>query len=514
MSRAFVLLNPDDDVVVAARDLLAGEQLELPQATVVLVESVGLGHKVSIRTIAQGQPVRKYGQVIGFATRDIEPGSHVHSHNVINGDAVGDPRPCTEVPEPPQPIVGRTFMGYRRASGKVGTRNYLAVISTVNCSATVSKYVARHFTPERLAEFPNVDGVIALTHTGGCAMQFHGLGHRMLNRVLGGMARHPNIGGYLLIGLGCEQVTIGLLMQEQKLVQITRDGGETKSAGPPVFVMQDMGGTARTVQAAIKEVERLLPQVDQARREPCPASELILGTECGGSDGNSGVTANPAIGIAADRLVACGGSAILSETTEIFGAEHLLTRRARTPEVAAKLLERIEWWKGYAGNYGVVLDNNPSVGNKAGGLTTIAEKSLGAVAKGGSTCLEAVYDYAEPVTAKGFVVMDSPGFDPASVTGMVAGGANMIVFSTGRGSCFGCKPVPSIKIASNSPMYQRMEDDMDLDAGVVLSGESVEQVGERIFDKILAVASGEPTKSEQHGIGDEEFIPWVVGPVL
>ncbi|MEZ6106507.1 MAG: altronate dehydratase family protein [Pirellulaceae bacterium] len=515
MSRAFVLLNPDDDVVVAARDLLAGEQLELPQATVVLVESVGLGHKVSIRTIAQGQPVRKYGQVIGFATRDIEPGSHVHSHNVINGDAVGDPRPCTEVPEPPQPIVGRTFMGYRRASGKVGTRNYLAVISTVNCSATVSKYVARHFTPERLAEFPNVDGVIALTHTGGCAMQFHGLGHRMLNRVLGGMARHPNIGGYLLIGLGCEQVTIGLLMQEQKLVQITRDGGETKSAGPPVFVMQDMGGTARTVQAA-------LDQGDRAAVAPgrSSASRAMSGI---GIDSRhrmrwfgQQLESPPTrlIGIAADRLVACGGSAILSETTEIFGAEHLLTRRARTPEVAAKLLERIEWWKGYAGNYGVVLDNNPSVGNKAGGLTTIAEKSLGAVAKGGSTCLEAVYDYAEPVTAKGFVVMDSPGFDPASVTGMVAGGANMIVFSTGRGSCFGCKPVPSIKIASNSPMYQRMEDDMDLDAGVVLSGESVEQVGERIFDKILAVASGEPTKSEQHGIGDEEFIPWVVGPVL
>lgn len=514
MSQAVVRLNPEDDVVVAARDVLAGERLELGDRVVVMREAVGLGHKIAIGNLATGQPVRKYGQVIGFATQAIEPGSHVHSHNLINGDAVGDPRPCTEIPEPPTPITGRTFMGYRRSSGKVGTRNYLAVISTVNCSATVSKYVARHFTPERLKDFPNVDGVIALTHTGGCAMQFHGLGHRMLNRVLGGMARHPNIGGYLLIGLGCEQVTIGLLMQEQKLVQITGAPGAKTNSGPPVFVMQDVGGTAKTVAAAIKEVERLLPLVDAARREPCPASELILGTECGGSDGNSGVTANPAIGIAADRIVACGGTAIVSETTEIFGAEHLLTRRARSPEVAAKLLERIEWWKWYAGNYGVVLDNNPSVGNKAGGLTTIAEKSLGAVAKGGSTCLEAVYDYAEPVTAKGFVVMDSPGFDPASVTGMVAGGANVVVFSTGRGSCYGCKPVPSIKISSNSPMYHRMQDDMDLDAGVVLSGETVESVGEQVFEMILQVASGNLTKSEQQGIGDEEFIPWVVGPVL
>lgn len=515
MSQAVVRLNPEDDVVVAARDVLAGERLELADRVLVMREAVGLGHKIAIGNLVAGQPVKKYGQVIGFATQAIESGSHVHSHNLINGDAVGDPRPCTEIPEALAPIAGRTFMGYRRSNGKVGTRNYLAVISTVNCSATVSKYVARHFTPERLKDYPNVDGVIALTHTGGCAMQFHGIGHRMLNRVLGGMAKHPNIGGYLLIGLGCEQVTIGLLMQEQKLVQIGGVGGsEKKPQGPPVFVMQDMGGTKKTIEAAIKEVERLLPLVDQARREECPASELILGTECGGSDGNSGVTANPAIGVAADRIVACGGTAILSETTEIFGAEHLLTRRARTPAVAAKLLELIEWWKGYAGNYGVVLDNNPSVGNKAGGLTTIAEKSLGAVAKGGSTSLEAVYDYAEPVTARGFVVMDSPGFDPASVTGMVAGGANIVVFSTGRGSCFGCKPVPSIKIASNSPMYERMKDDMDLDAGAILSGKSVETVGEEVFELILQTASGSLTKSEQQGIGDEEFIPWVVGPVL
>lgn len=508
-----VLLHSEDAIVVAARDLKVGETIEVGGRRVTTSAAIPLGHKLAIRTVASGEPVRKYGQVIGFATTEIAAGEHVHSHNLINGESVRDPASCTEIPPSPTPITGKTFWGYRRASGKVGTRNYIAVISTVNCSASVSKYVARHFTRERLADFPNVDGVIALTHQGGCAMQYLGQGHRMLNRVLGGMARHPNIGGYLLIGLGCEQVTTGLLMQDQGLVRI---GGPKRNerVGPPVFTMQDMGGTAKTVEAGIREVERLLPLVDQARRELCPASDLILGTECGGSDGNSGVTANPAVGIAADRIVACGGTAILSETSEIYGAEHLLTRRARRPEVAAKLLELIEWWHRYAGNYGVQLDNNPSVGNKAGGLTTIAEKSLGAVAKGGSTALEAVYDYAEPVTSRGFVVMDTPGYDPASVTGMVAGGANVVVFTTGRGSCFGCKPVPSIKISSNSPMYRRMQDDMDLDAGTILSGESVESVGERIFDLILTVASGTPTKSEEHGIGDEEFVPWIVGPVL
>jgi altronate hydrolase len=514
MSRPFVLLHSDDSIVVAARDLVAGESFEFAGATITLQQSVGLGHKLAVRQVSPGEPVLKYGQVIGFATQAITPGDHVHSHNLINGDAQRDPAACTEIPASLAPIRGRTFQGYRRSNGKIGTRNYLAVISTVNCSASVSKAVARHFTRERLAEYAHVDGVIALTHQGGCAMQYQGVGHQMLNRVLGGMARHPNIGGYLLIGLGCEQVTIGLLMQEQKLVQISGIGAAAERTGPPVFVMQDMGGTAKTISAAISEVERLLPLVDQARRETCDASELILATECGGSDGNSGVTANPAVGVAADRLVACGGTAVLSETTEIFGAEHLLTRRSRTPEVAEKLLEKIRWWQWYAGLYGVVLDNNPSIGNKAGGLTTIAEKSLGAVAKGGTTALEAVYEYAEPIKSRGFVVMDTPGYDPPSVTGMVAGGANMVVFTTGRGSCFGCKPVPSMKIASNSPMYRRMEADMDIDAGTILEGESVESVGERIFQRMIEVASGSPTKSEAQGIGDEEFVPWIVGPVL
>jgi altronate hydrolase len=343
-------------------------------------------------------------------------------------------------------------------------------------------------------------------------MQYQGLQHEILNRTLAGMAKHPNIGGYLLVGLGCEQGAMGYLLQSQNLVQI--GGGNGKSQGPPVLSMQDLGGTAKTVAEGVRLVSELLPRVNAIQRETLPASEIILGTNCGGSDGNSGVTCNPALGIASDMIVACGGTTALAETTEIYGAEHLLTRRAVSKAVADKLLERIGWWLWHTGLYGVEIDNNPSVGNKEGGLTTIAEKSLGAVAKAGSTAMTEVYGYSEPIVGKGFVVMDTPGFDPPSVTGLVAGGCNMMVFTTGRGSCFGLKPCPTIKVASNTPMYERMIDDMDLNAGEILAGRSVEDVGRELFERILAVASGERTKSEQLGYGDEEFVPWQVGPTL
>ena len=512
MTANAIHLHSSDNICVASEDLQSGDCVMVDEETVTVQQAIKMGHKVAIASVASGEAVRKYGQIIGFATQEIGPGDWVHSHNLVNGDFERDYAKCEGIPAAPTPVTDRQFMGYRRADGRVGTRNYIAVISTVNCSASVAKNVAKYFEEDRLSDYSNVDGVIAFTHQGGCGMQYQGPGHQMLNRVLGGMAKHPNIGGYLLIGLGCEQGAMGILLQDQKLVQI--QGVPAERQGPPVFVMQDLGGTAATIEAGIREVERLLPLVDQARREPCPASALVLATECGGSDGNSGVTANPALGVAADRLVACGGTAILGETTEIYGAEHLLTRRARTTEVADKLLERIEWWKWYVGVFDAEIDNNPSVGNKAGGLTTITEKSLGAVAKGGTTTLEHVYEYAEQVTASGFVIMDTPGYDPASVTGMVAGGANVVVFTTGRGSCFGCKPSPSIKLATNTPMFDRMEADMDLNAGTVLQGESLNSVGERIFDMILRVASGEPTKSEAQGIGDEEFLPWIVGPTL
>ena len=505
-------LHRDDNTCVAARFISAGSQITVADDTIPVTAPVPLGHKIAVSTIAKGERVRKYGQTIGFATESIQPGEWVHVHNLAIGDFARDHASATEIPADPTPITDRTFLGYRRAGGRVGTRNYIAVISTVNCSASVAKYITRRFDATALADYPNVDGVVAFTHHSGCGMQFGGLNHELLNRVMGGIARHPNIGAFLLVGLGCEQGAMGYLVDKQQLVQISGSNGHR--VGPPVFSMQDEGGTAKTIEAGISKLAELLPAANDVQREPVPASELVLGTECGGSDGNSGVTANPAVGVASDLLVACGGTSILAETPEIYGAEHLLTRRARSPEVADKLIERIEWWKWYVGTFGAELDNNPSVGNKEGGLTTIAEKSLGAVAKGGSTALVDVYQYAEQVTAKGFVVMDSPGFDPPSVTGMVAGGANVVVFTTGRGSCFGCKPAPSIKIATNTPMYERMIDDMDINAGTVLAGRTVEQLGQEIFAEILAVASGKQTKSEAQGIGDEEFVPWMVGPVL
>jgi altronate hydrolase len=508
-----VYLHPEDNICIAARTVPAGTTIFVNGEPISVRETIHLGHKIAVRPLGKREPVRKYGQIIGFTTEPVAAGEWVHCHNVSLDEFERDPAPSTSIPPPPAPIVGQTFQGFRRANGRAGTRNYLAVISTVNCSASVSKYVARRFnTAEVRREFPNVDGVIGITHQAGCAMQYNGMGHQMLSRVLGGIARHPNVGAYLLIGLGCETGSMGYLLNHQRLVQI--DGATGERHGPPVFSMQDHGGTAKTVEAAVQKVKELLPLANRVQREPIPASEIVLATECGGSDGNSGVTANPALGIAADKIVACGGTAILSETTEIYGAEHLLTRRAVTPAVARKLLERIEWWKWYSGIFGAEIDNNPSVGNKEGGLTTIVEKSLGAVAKGGSTALVDVYQYAEEITARGFVVMDTPGYDPPSVAGMVAGGANVVVFTTGRGSCYGCKPTPSIKVASNTPMYERMVDDMDINAGEILNGQSVEHVGQQIFEEILAVASGKPTKSELHGIGEEEFVPWFVGPVL
>jgi len=508
-----ILLHPRDNVAVAARPLEAGTEIIAGQVHLRLAEPVRMAHKIALSSIAEGESVVRYGQTIGFATAPIAPGQWVHSHNLAAGAFDRDYAIASEIPPDPPPISDRTFAGYRRADGKAGTRNYVAVISTVNCSASVCRLIAERFDRSHLAEYPNVDGVVSFRHHSGCGMQYGGLTHEMLNRVLGGIARHPNIGGFLLVGLGCEQGAMGYLVESQRLVQI--NGAPPSGPGRPlVLSIQDQGGTARTVEAGVRMLAELLPRANDVRREAIPAGELILATECGGSDGNSGITANPAVGVASDRVVAAGGTSILAETSEIYGAEQLLTRRAASREVAEKLLERIRWWEWYAGIFGATLDNNPSTGNKEGGLTTIYEKSLGAVAKGGSTALREVYQYAEPVTAKGLVVMDTPGFDPPSVTGMVAGGANVAVFTTGRGSCFGCKPTPSIKIATNTPMYERMSDDMDINAGVILDGVSVEEVGRQIFEEILAVAGGKPTKSEAQGLGDEEFVPWIIGPVL
>ena len=500
----YLRLNAADDVVIACRDLEPGTNLL--QEGVVCRELIPSGHKVATRAVAVDQPVHRYSQIIGFATRPIEPGQHVHVHNLEVRDFARDYafgegyRPTTPAAEP------ATFQGIVRRDGRVATRNYIGILSTVNCSASVAKYVAEHFRGGALDAFPNVDGVVALTHTSGCGMDVMGEGIAVLRRTLAGYARHANFAGVLIIGLGCEGNQMDALFFTQGL-----------SEGPLLRTMtiQDKGGTAKTVAEGIAIVKEMLPIANQAVRTTVPVSHIVVGLQCGGSDGYSGITANPALGAAVDRLVAQGGTAILSETPEIYGAEHLLTRRAVTREVGEKIVERIKWWEAYTARNNGEMNNNPSPGNKKGGLTTILEKSLGAVAKGGTTGLMGVYEYAEPVTARGMVFMDTPGYDPVSATGQVAGGANMICFTTGRGSVYGCKPSPSLKLATNTPLYERMEDDMDINCGAILDGGmTVDEAGEKIFRLILATASGEPSKSERHGFGADEFVPWQLGATV
>lgn len=508
---AVIRLHPSDNVVVAVRTISAGEEITDGAERWQTREEIPAGHKLCTRPIAAGEEILKYGQVIGQATRPIVRGEWVHVHNVGRGSVELDYRIALDAPETEYFSQIETFQGYRRSDGRAATRNYIAVLSTVNCSATSARRVVEGIAPDLLERYPHVDGVIALTHKGGCAFEYRGTDHEQLNRTLAGFARHPNISGYLVLGLGCETGQGSYLLESRQLVHL-EGSGQAPPQNPLLINIQEAGGVAKTVRKALEAVPELLQEADRARREPIPVSELILGTECGGSDGYSGITANPAIGVASDLLVRSGGTAILAETPEIYGGEHLLTRRACSREVGEKLLERIRWWEDHVGKFGQQIDNNPSVGNKQGGLTTIFEKSLGAISKGGTTALKAVYEYAEAVTEKGFVVMDTPGYDPASVTGMIAGGAHVVVFSTGRGSCFGSKPAPTIKICTNTPTYLRLQEDMDINTGDILEGVSLQEKGEEIFRKIVAVASGEKTLSEAQGIGDEEFCPWHVGP--
>ncbi len=520
LSQVAVQLRPEDNVAVAARNLHAGLEVAANGHTLTLAGRVGMGHKLALRAIKKGEAITKYGQIIGFAKEDIPAGGHVHVHNVSADAFERDYAFCRDCPPPPPKPEPRSWLGYDRGADRpehlrYGTRNYIAVISTVNCSASTSKYVSERFrAADLLRQFPNVDGVVAITHKAGCAMQYDGPDHNQLDRTLAGFAKHPNIAAYILIGLGCETGQALHLIEQQGLTTLAFRGGARDPRSPLVLSIQECGGIGKTVEAGVKAIAELLPRVNDVRRVQLSADKLILGTNCGGSDGNSGVTANPALGVASDLLVAQGGTSVIGETPEIYGAEHLLTRRAVSRAVGEKLVERIKWWEWYTGLFGAEINNNPSPGNKDGGLTTIYEKSLGAIAKGGSTALVDVVGYAEPVRAKGFVVMDTPGYDPVSMTGIVAGGANVCVFTTGRGSVFGCKPAPSIKIATNTPLYEHMLDDMDVNAGVILDGVPVEDVGRQVFEEILAVASGKKTKSELSGIGEEEFAPWSIGPTL
>ncbi len=505
----FIRLHTSDDVLIARTQLLSGASVE----GIAVRGLIPPGHKIAAHAIAAGAPVRRYNQIIGFASSAIAAGEHVHTHNLDLGANKGDFERdyafgADVKPEPAR--LERTFMGIRRADGRVATRNYIGILSSVNCSATAARAIADHFSrtnhPAALADYPNVDGVVALTHGTGCGMASVGPGMDLLQRTLGGYATHANFAAVLVVGLGCESNQINAWLASANL----REHDTLR-----VFNIQDSGGTARTVTKGIALVKEMLAQANAVQREPCSAAHITVGLQCGGSDGYSGISANPALGAASDLLVAHGGTAILSETPEIYGAEHLLTRRAVTSEVGAKLIARIKWWEHYTQLNGGEMNNNPSPGNKAGGLTTILEKSLGAVAKGGTSNLQAVYEYAQSVSSHGFVFMDTPGYDPVSATGQVAGGANLIVFTTGRGSAYGCAPSPSVKLSTNSELWRRQQDDIDLNCGEIIDGSStIAEMGQRIFELVLQTASGRQSKSELHGYGQNEFVPWQVGAVM
>jgi len=508
-----LVLHPSDNVAVARQSLNAGQTISAGEVTVTLNEAVPANHKLAIHPIALGEMIRKFGQPIGAAAQQISPGDWVHTQNVALEKATSGYEFCTEINHPVPANPAGTFQGFRRANGSAGTRNYIAVISTVNCSATASRYVAQELTRMDLSQYENIDGILPVVHKSGCAFAWNSEDHRMLNRTLAGFAQHPNIAAAIILGLGCETAQASHLQETHGLVQLGGHSNSTEQL-PMVLNIQDVGGVRKTVERAVGVIRELLPDANRVCREPISLGELSVGLQCGGSDGASGITANPALGHACDLLIAHGGGAVLAETPEVYGAEQLLTRRAISREVAEKLLDRIRWWEDYARRHSASIDNNPSWGNKQGGLTTIIEKSLGAVAKGGTSPLQDVYLYSEIVKSRGLTLMDSPGYDPMSVTGLVAGGCQLVVFTTGRGSCFGCKPSPTIKVATNTTMFRRMSEDMDVNAGSILEGASVQEVGREIFDRMVAVASGEQTLSEAQGIGDEEFCPWMPGPVF
>jgi altronate dehydratase len=500
-----IRLNPADNIVIALRDLGSGSTV--PDVAAPLAGPVSRGHKIAARAVAQGENVIRYGQIIGVATRPIAAGEHIHTHNLGMGAHEQDYAHATEVRPLPAPAEPRTFLGYHRADGGVGTRNYLGILTSVNCSGSVARFIAEGIEKAGwLDDFPNVDGVVPIVHGTGCGMSGKDEGYDTLFRTLAGYARNPNFAGILLVGLGCEVMQVPDLIGKARM----RADGNFR-----YMTIQQTGGTRKTIQRGMEVLREMAEVANQARRQPAGLEHLMVGLQCGGSDGYSGITANPALGHASDLLVAHGGTTILSETSEIYGAEHLLTRRAVAPEVGAKIVERIHWWEEYTARNGGEMDNNPSPGNKKGGLTTILEKSLGAVAKGGTAPLTQVYKFAEPITERGFVFMDSPGYDPTSVTGQIASGANLIAFTTGRGSVSGYKPTPCIKLATNTEMYDRMSEDMDINCGdIITEGVTLEQKGREIFELFLRVASGEETKSEELGFGGAEFVPWAMGAVM
>jgi altronate hydrolase len=502
MQNNLIVLNKNDNVAVTPFIIPAKTKIE--GQNISSIDDIPFGHKICLKTVNKGDPVIKYDQIIGFASKNINPGEHVHSHNLEFKDF--DRK--FKVIEKKSIINEKSelfFNGIMRDNGQVATRNYIGIISTVNCSATVTKMISEKIKQSNiLKDFPNIDGIVPITHSTGCGMNTESEGMQIFQRTIDGFKNHPNFSHVFVLGLGCECAQVDIFKDNVKQHDRVH-----------FLTIQDEGGTKKIVDKVLSEIKNLLVISNNVKREPLSVNNITLALQCGGSDGYSGISANPALGVAADMLVKQGGSSILSETPEIYGAEHLLINRANKKETADKLIAKIKWWQHYTSINNSSMDNNPAPGNKKGGLTTILEKSLGAVAKGGNSVLEDVLSYAEPLKNKGFNFMDSPGYDPVSVTGQVASGANVICFTTGRGSCFGCKPAPSLKLSTNTTMYEKMIEDMDINCGTIIEGkEEIEEVGKKIFELVIATASGSSTKSELNGYGDEEFNPWQVGVVM
>jgi len=499
-----IKLNKKDNVAVAPMPIPAHTEVDLVDLNVISSDAIPFGHKIALSKIEKNSFIYKYGQIIGIASKDILPGEHVHSHNLEFSEFDR----FFEIKDNKNKEINNSndvfFEGFKRKNGKSGTRNYIGLLSTVNCSATVVKKIADTVNySSKLKEYANIDGAVCLKHSSGCGMNTSGYGMTIFNQTIEGFKKHPNFAKVFVIGLGCECAQISLYQDGQQDDRVV------------YMNIQDEGGTKKIIENVSSQIIEMLPYLNKEKRVKIPISELTVALQCGGSDAYSGITANPALGHASDLIVKHGGSTILAETPEIYGAEHLLFERAGNAEIVKKLQKKIDWWKHYTSINEGSLDNNPSPGNKKGGLTTILEKSLGAVAKSGTSIMEDVLSFAEPIKKKGFNYMDSPGYDPVSVTGQVASGSNVICFTTGRGSCFGFKPTPSIKISTNTNLFNRLEEDMDINAGTIMDGESgIAEIGERIFNHIIDTASGKLTKSEINGYGDDEFNPWVIGATM
>ena len=497
-----IVLSKNDNVGVS--QFIIPEKTKIEGREINTIDPIPFGHKVCLKSVNKGDPIIKYDQIIGFASKNIQAGEHVHSHNLEFKEFKRDFK-VTDKKNIIEEKADTFFNGIMRDNGDVATRNYIGIVSTVNCSATVTKMIVEKIKySDILKDYPNIDGIVPITHSTGCGMNTVSEGMQIFQRTIDGFKNHPNFSHVFVIGLGCECAQVSLFDESLKKHQRIH-----------FLTIQDEGGTKKIVDKVLSQIKNLLKEANDIKRTPQSVSNLTLALQCGGSDGYSGITANPALGVAADLLVKKGGSSILSETPEIYGAEHLLINRANSQLTADKLIKRIEWWRHYTSINDSTMDNNPAPGNKKGGLTTILEKSLGAVAKGGNSVLQDVLNYAEPLKNKGFNFMDSPGYDPVSVTGQVASGANVICFTTGRGSCFGCKPVPSLKLSTNTAMYEKMSEDMDINCGTIAEGkEKIAEVGQKIFDLVVNTASGNKSKSEINGYGDEEFNPWQVGVVM